>query len=469
MRKILFLFTVLCCEFLFSQKKAPQNNDYYFYENKGQIVDQDGKENADVKYLFLSNGLNVQLKKGGFSYDIYETKKTVNPNSSKFKKDKSLDGKTYYEDEFLYENQFHRIDIELINSNKTAKIVAEGKSSDYDNYYNIPNKPKGVTNVRRYQKVSYKNIYPNIDLVFFKPKDTLKPIEYNFIINPGGKISDIKMKFNGAPTSIKDNKLLMKVRFGEMYENIPNSWILANKKENIDVSFKDLSDQTFGFSAPINSSDKTIVIDPVPTRVWGSYAGGSGEEYGKIKTDNQNRPYLYGGTNSTFNIATSGAYQTNLIGQSDAFVMKLTSNGQRSWSTYYGTPKTDYFNDIDFDENFNLYLGGTAEKTLTKDALLVKLNSSGNLVYIKDFSGTQIDECYTVSYNQNHVYIGGETMSTNFPVSNAAYPIKPSGAGYFDAFLIDMESSSGNVQWSTYLEDLHFQHLFLPYFHPLVI
>lgn len=450
MRKILFLCTVFCCGFLFSQSKISKNNDYYFYENKGQIVDQDGKENAGVKYLFHSAGLNVQLRSNGFSYDVYETKKTVNPNSSKFRKDHSVDAKTYCYDEFNYENLFHRIDIELINSNKTAKLIAEGKSADYDNYYNIPSKPKGVTNVHRYQKVSYKNIYPNIDLVFFKPNDTLKPIEYNFIINPGGKISDIKMKFSGAPVAVKENKLLMKLRFGEMYENIPNSWIAGNKKENIHVSFNDLGDEIFGFNAPVNVSDKTIVIDPVPTRVWGSYAGGYGEDYGKIKTDDQNRPYLYGATTSTSNIATSGAYQTWLNGQADAFVMKLTSDGQRSWSTYYGTSKTDYFNDVTFDENYNVYLGGTAEKTLTKDALLVKLNANGNLMYIKDFSGTQVDECYTVSYNQSHIYLGGETMSTDFPVINAAYPVKPSGAGYYDGFLIDLDSATGNAQWSTY-------------------
>lgn len=66
MRKILFLFAVFCCAHLFSQNKAFQDNEYHFYENKGQIIDQDGKENPSVKYLFLSNGLNVQLKKMDF-------------------------------------------------------------------------------------------------------------------------------------------------------------------------------------------------------------------------------------------------------------------------------------------------------------------------------------------------------------------------------------------------------------------
>ncbi|SHK39476.1 DUF7948 domain-containing protein [Chryseobacterium polytrichastri] len=449
MRKILLFFTLFIYALLFSQNKSSQNNEFNFYENKGQIVDQDGKNNIDVKYLYHSAGLNVQLRSNGFSYDIYETKKSPNPNSSKNNKNKIPNGNDYHLDEFIYEKSFHRIDIELLNSNKNSKIIVEGKSPDFDNYYNIPNKPKGITNVHRFQKVLYKNIYPNIDLVFFKPKDTLKPIEYNFIINQGGRVSDIKMKFNGAAASIRDGKLAMNVRFGEIHENIPNSWIEGIRKENINVSFKDLGDQTFGFNSPVDSSNKIIVIDPVPTRIWGSYAGGYGEEYGKIKTDNQNKPYLYGGTTSSSNIATTGAHQQNLIGQMDAFVMKLTKDGQRLWSTYYGSPKNDFFNDVDFDENYNIYLGGSSEKTLTRDALLVKLNSNGNLIFFKDFGGTNIDECFTVSYNQNHIYIGGETMSTNFPILNAAYPSKPSGAGYFDGFLIDLDNS-GNVQWATF-------------------
>lgn len=453
MKKTLSLFLLLHCAFLFAQNKYQKSNGFYFYENKGQIIDQNGKGNTDVKYLYHSAGLNVQLRSNGFSYDIYETKKLPNPNSPKYNKNKIPNGNDYHWDEFIYETSFHRIDIELLNSNTKSTIIAEGKSPDYDNYYNIPNKPEGITNVHRYQKVFYKNIYPNIDLAFFKPNDTLKPVEYNFIINQGGKISDIKMKFNGAPALIKEGKLAMNVRFGEIHENIPNSWIEGVRKENINISFKDLGDQTFGFNSPINASNKTIIIDPVPTRIWGSYAGGYGEEYGKIKIDSQNKPYLYGGTTSTSNIATNGAYQQNLIGQMDAFIMKLTKDGQRLWSTYYGSPKNDFFNDVDFDENYNIYLGGSSEKTLAADALLVKLNSNGNLLFFKDFGGINIDQCFTVSYNQNHVYMGGETMSTNFPTLNAAYPTKPSGQGYFDGFLIDLDSF-GNVQWSTYFGGL---------------
>ena len=77
MRKILLLpFFFLFCASLFSQK-VQTRSDAFFYENKGQIINQDGKECPDIKYLFTSNGLNVQIKNAGFSYDVYEVQKTL--------------------------------------------------------------------------------------------------------------------------------------------------------------------------------------------------------------------------------------------------------------------------------------------------------------------------------------------------------------------------------------------------------
>lgn len=452
MKKILSLFSILSIALLFSQKKISKNNFYHFYENRGQIIDQNGKENNDVKYLFHSNGLNVQLRSNGFSYDIYETKKTLNPDFSRKTKNTVPTPTSSDIDQYIYEKLTHRIDIELINSNKKVIILPEGKSPDYENYYNLPENSKGITNVHRYQKISYKNIYPHIDLVFFKPNDTLKPIEYNFIINPGGKISDIKMKFSGAPTLIKDGKLAMNVRFGEMHENIPNSWILGNTKTSIDVSFKDLGDQTFGFNTPLNTSDKIMVIDPVPTRIWGSYAGGFGDDYGRIKTDIESTGYLFGTTNSTTNFATSGTYQQNVAGGLDAFLMKLTKNGQKLWGTYYGFGMTDVFGDVDFDESFNIYAGGRVQRgPYNENIILVKFNSNGGLAFQKEFVSTRQSELYSVSYNQNHVYIGGHSFSSDFPTVNAMQPAKSTPIGYTDGILASLNSTSGSVDWATYL------------------
>src|SRR5205085_3235437 len=78
-----------------------------YIENKGQVIDQYHHPNPAVKYLFNSNGLNIQLRADGFSYDTYtiERKSSSNP-----KKEGPFSGPTRDED-ILY--HFHRVDIEF--------------------------------------------------------------------------------------------------------------------------------------------------------------------------------------------------------------------------------------------------------------------------------------------------------------------------------------------------------------------
>ena len=154
MKHTLLLFFLIITIQTFSQNK---NQPIGFKENKGQIVDQKGKPNTAVKYLLNSNGLNVQLKKNGFSYDVYEVKKTiiVRPATSKTlpyqipEKDKET--KPEYNLEYI----FHRIDIDFVNSNSKVELITDQKSEDFDNYYNVPNKPDGITGVYQYKQIDY--------------------------------------------------------------------------------------------------------------------------------------------------------------------------------------------------------------------------------------------------------------------------------------------------------------------------
>jgi hypothetical protein len=78
--------------------------------------------------------------------------------------------------------------------------------------------PKGILEFIASNKSHTKNIYPNIDVVFTIPSDSLKLLNTIFCASKG-KISDIQLKFNGATTELIDNKIRMSVRFGEM-ENL---------------------------------------------------------------------------------------------------------------------------------------------------------------------------------------------------------------------------------------------------------
>ncbi|WP_234110675.1 T9SS type B sorting domain-containing protein [Chryseobacterium sp. R2A-55] len=464
--KKFYIFTLLLFGITtFCQQKVSKSSQYFFAENKGQIIDQKGKENHAVKYLFHSSGLNVQIKKDGFSYDVYQVERRAR-KLRKDSEDRAISDlkKSRTETDFKY----HRVDIDFVNANKNPEIIAEGKSPDFDNYYNIPDKPNGIERVHRYEKITYKNLYPKIDLVFFKPEDSTKAVEYNFIVNPGGRISDMQLKFNGAKTRLKGGKLSMNLRFGEMQENIPHSWEEHGKmKENINVEFQDLGRQVFGFKAEKDISDKVMVIDPVPTRIWGSYLGGSGEDYGDVKIDKNNNVYIFGTTASPNNIATSGTYQTFLFGGYDAFIVKVDKDGQRYWGTYYGRLYYDETGSLDTDDNLNVYAAIYSEKPnplypgnklyFYPKIIFLKLTVNGTMLFNNEigpeignpwYSSTDLINIYDLRFDNGIAYVAGQTAINGFGTPGAFQVNKPSAySGFFTRF----DGTTGNTDFFTYV------------------
>lgn len=462
MKKIYSLVLFLIFISFTAQKKK---QDYSFYENKGQIVDQNGNPNSDVKYLFNSAGLNVQIRENGFSYDVYEVERKAQERKANNESLKKPLNRRFVKSDSKF--KYHRVDIDFLDSKSDPEIVAEEKSKDYDNFYNLPHKKEGVSFVHRYKKIIYKNLYNKIDLVFFKPADSTKPVEYNFIVYPGGRISDIKMKFNGAKTKLKGGKLSMNLRFGEMQENIPNSWIENDSKQNITVNFKDLGNQIFGFESDINTSDKTIVIDPTPTRIWGSYFGGSGDDYCYIKPDRNNNIFLYGSSSSKNNIATNGSYQSVSMGTWDAFVNKITKDGQKLWGTYYGDKYFDDAGGVDFDNSDNVYVGITMQTPnpsypgnyyyYSPKIILLKLKANGTFEYQtiigKDlpryvFLGYWSEDnlIYDLVFKNNNVFIIGDTELPDLGTAGAFQETSKFRTGYVCQF----NSNNGNLNWFTY-------------------
>lgn len=364
MKYKLYHILILVSFLMIGQSK---NQSIGFKENKGQIMDQNGKPNSDVKYLLNSRGLNIQLRKQGFSYDVYEIKKhPIKHHHQEKRTIASLKNNDKTAPNYTLEYIFHRIDIDFVNANTNVELITDKASSDYDNYYNIANKPEGVTNVHQYKQITYKNIYPNIDVIFSFPKDTLKTVEYNFVVHPTGNIQDIQMKFSGIPTELNNQKLLLKTRFGKMEETLPASWTENGEdKKSINVAYTKVKRNVFGFKTANDISDKTVIIDPVPVRLWGTYYGGENMEFASSVFTKNSFVYLAGTTYSNNTIASTGAHQNYLTmgGNYDSFVTKLNPDGTRVWGTYYGGEYADRINQIKVSTNDNVYIGG---ETLSK-------------------------------------------------------------------------------------------------------
>nr|WP_294783981.1 T9SS type B sorting domain-containing protein [uncultured Flavobacterium sp.] len=475
MKHKLFFLLLLITAQLISQNHNQSNG---FKENKGQIIDQNGKPNSAVKYLLNSGGLNVQLKKNGFSYDIYEVKKTPIVHSEKGKtipylgREKQQDQK---EQEFNLEYNFHRVDIDFLNSNPKVELITEQKSSDFDNYYNIPDKPEGALEVYQYKQITYKNIYPNIDVVFTIPEDRQKTVEYNFIIHPKGKISDIQLKFSGAETNLVDNKIQMDIRFGKMEETLPASWIEEKgHKKGIIVGYQKLKKNVYGFRSANFLIGKTVVIDPTPVRLWGTYYGGlDWTESNTLDKDNLGNIYFAGKTASISNIATSGSHQPiagflkypGLISW-DGYIVKFDSNGNRLWATYYGGDRDDNIKSIKVSANkslvfcgntgssYNISTAGSFKEQKSgsySEMFLGKLNSNGIrewATYYGNDNGLTFANSVATD-NENCIYLSGATTSDEFISTPNSFKDSRIDNNRFDGFLAKFDSN-GNRIWGTY-------------------
>ncbi|MCV2483761.1 T9SS type B sorting domain-containing protein [Flavobacterium sp. SH_e] len=477
--KLLFLLFLITTQ-LFSQSK---NQSIGFKENKGQIIDQNGKQNNAVKYLLNSNGLNIQLKKNGFSYDIYEVKKIPIVRSATAKTLPYQIPEKEEKEQFNLEYIFHRVDIDFVNSNSKVELITEQKSSDFDNYYNVPNKPEGVLEVHQYRQITYKNIYPNIDVVFTIPEDPQKTVEYNFVIHPKGKISDIQLKFSGAETNLVDNKIQMNVRFGKMEETLPASWIEEKgNRKGIVVGYQKLKKNVYGFRSANFLAGKKVVIDPVPTRLWGTFYG---DETGNdaanwypsdLTTDSLGNAYVSGTTTSQSpSYATSGAHQTStnhpyVNSITNGILFKFDKNGNRLWGTYYAGTQYVYIYGVKTDSQNNVLITGytgseTNISTLGSfqpnlngysDAFLVKFNSSGVRQWSTYFGGEDSDYATDLDLDNNdNIYIVGKTSSkthiainSNFQnqLSNSTNPYTIPTDGFITKF-----NQNGNLIWSTYV------------------
>ena len=469
--KSLLFCAIALSAFVKAQKPLNLSNTG-FYENKGQIVGQDYKANSGVKYLLCSPGFNVQLRQTGFSYDTYTDELTQPCPGGKTTSVANQSEQNRFKQSQVYTRHFHRVDIDLIGCNTDAEIVAEEKSYAYYNYITAGTPNGGVSDVHYYQKVIYKNIYPNIDLEFTTRTTTgAVPIEYNFIVHPGGNPSNIKLAYTGANcVKLDGNKLIVSVTAGDFTENIPISYF-KNTKQVALVNYVATGKNTFGFSIPnsqlsaLNSSSD-LIIDPTPNLLWGTYYGGAGyDESEGITVDASNNVYIVGQTQNASNIATVGAYQVALAGGLNAFVAKFNSTGSALlWGTYYGGTSATVAYGIALDASNNVYITGytNSPSGITTvgayqttngggyDAFAAKFNSTGtSLLWGTFYGGTGWEWGLAIAVDaSNNAYITGYTQSTSGIASVGAY--QTALAGTQNTFVAKINSTGSSLLWGTY-------------------
>lgn len=418
------------------------SNDW-FSENIGQVKNQLGESNSDVLYIFNSSDFTVTLRKQGFSYEL---KRIVN---------QSGDIKDPVR-EFTFNAAIERIDFEL--PNKPDKIIVGLKSNYYTNLYNNLG---SFEDIPHYRKITYKEVFPGIDIEFIIEKGQFK---YNVIAQPEADLSEFHFKINSDKSpSLNQNDLVLNTTNGKITENIPLSY-LKQSKEKIQVNYK-LENRKLYFIPDKVTKDKTLIIDPVPDLIWNTYFGGSQFDLvNDIEQYDNDKFYQTGFTMSLDNISTSDAFLANYQGDLDAFVSKFDTDGNIIWSTYYGGPQTERVYSIALDSLGNSYIAGSSFSTTgiattgthqeyldgADDIFILKLFSNGQRDWCTYHGGNGHDFITDMKVVNDTIFSVGHTTSTNNLSSPGAHMENntTNEAGHISLF-----STNGDFLWGTYFGD----------------
>ncbi len=152
----------------------------------------DGNLQPDILFTTHSNGVKLFLNKNGISYQFQKTEYPEGYDVAD--KKKMLDAELQKQ----IKTSTYRMDMELVGANSNPIIETEGKSEYFENFY-LSHCPNGVLNVPTFTKITYKEVYPNIDWVIYTTGQEMK---YDFIVHPVGDPTRIKVKYNGATEEI---------------------------------------------------------------------------------------------------------------------------------------------------------------------------------------------------------------------------------------------------------------------------
>lgn len=446
-----------------STKKAQAylNHDLEFIENKGQYVDDKGSAD-NIKFAATSKGTSVFFTPNKVHYIFQKV------DDSKVKEIPRN------EEEMAPKVTLKRVEMELVGAT-TTNIVANEELPGVINYYTANSGANGITGVRTFEKLTYQNVYPNIDMVMISRGKGLKA---EFIVRPGGDPSQIKLRYAGTEgVSLSEKgELVVKSDFGTISEDAPFSFTLNNEggKDVVDITFN-VSGDVVTFNVPAYDKSKTLVIDP--SRDWATLHGGAGNEqpWGAcvektIPASNlQNAPRIFITGQTTAQSISGTAFGTTTTvagGGVDAFLACYNSNGTRNWISYFGGTGNDISYSVDADptSSYVIAVGSTtstndmtagtgvfqATRNGSTDGFITRFNIANGAREASTYIGsTQTDYCRAVAIESaSRIHIGGYTAGATgdtYHGTTGVYQTTYQG-GSFNGFVARFGAFSSTAQ-----------------------
>ncbi len=389
-RILLFAFIVLFFK-AFPQWTAKNPFEQkVFIENKGQYALKDKATKEEILFGARQDGLQYYFTKNSIYIKHTSSVKRSEPEiEAEIKRLGIKEEAKAEEKEFAFKQveEFHQLNF-VGAGNQTEILSAEKISHTYN--FGVSANQTIIANA--FKKITYKNLYPGIDMEFYFPEDK-QGFKYNFILQPGADASQIKMQYPlSEKVKISGGNVTIKSLFGDFTDHAP---VATQGTNAIDCSFKPEKNNAVGFS--ISSYDKTqsLIIDPWTTT---PIFAGSSNAY-DVDWDYAGNCYAYGGI-SPFQL------------------IKFNNSGVPQWvfttSTFASSSGGAYYGDFTIDKaSSSIYIVDGFNST---GAQMLKVNNSGVQTLV--FPGNNsLQEMWRVSFdlcNRHPVIAGGGTTNPSY-------------------------------------------------------
>jgi len=377
------------------------------------------------------------------------------------------------------------IRLHYVGANAAAQAIGQDQLPGVANYL-VGSDPAGWrTGLPTYAQVSYQDVYPGVDLVYYGNQAQL---EYDWRVAPGADPHAIAFQVQGARRLRVDGdgNLVVSTDVGALVQRPPTVYQQdADGSRHAVAARYTLSatgaqSATVGFDVGAYDTGKPLVIDPVLS--YSTYLGGNdGDQGTAIAVDRTGAAYLTGDTYSTNFPTTPGVIQrtgTNGGSNDDAFVTKLNPSGTALvYSTYLGgATGGDLGYGIAVDRAGDAYVAGRTSSTdfpttpgafqrtnlgapnLYDAAFVSKLNPMGSALlystYLTAATG-DVDAHGLAIDGAGDAYVTSSTSATDFPTTPGAPQTHSGGGsctgGCSDAFVTKLTATGSALAYSTYL------------------
>ncbi|MBZ5536572.1 MAG: SBBP repeat-containing protein [Acidobacteriia bacterium] len=340
----------------------------------------------------------------------------------------------------------HALRVQFVNA-RNSNPVSNGSSNSA-----VPGDKQHATPL---SQVTYANLWDGVTLTYDAPSGAVLRSSYR--IDAFASLENVRLRYN-APVSVEsDGSLRISFQAGAMNESAPQAWQeREGKRVPTMIAFSQRGKDEIGFVVGKYDPGKPLFIDPALT--WNTFLGGSGEDWlCGVAVDGSGNVYVAGNSDASWGSPVR-AYGGGIY---DAFAAKLDPGGNLIWNTFLGGSGDDEVYGLAVDGSGNVYVAGSSTASWglpiraynagdgldphnVYDAFVVKLDSSGNLIWNTFLGGSSFDEALGVAVDgSGNVYVAGDGWgSWGSPLR--AY------SNSFDVFAAKL-GSGGNLIWNTFL------------------